>query len=364
MDYPALRREQLGRFLLENDLDAFLATKVVNVTYLTGFTGDSSYLLVGKDRVLLVSDGRYTEQLHEECPGLALHIRPPAQRITEAAIEVLGKLPFRRIGFESTHLTVGEFEKFKSGLPTIEWKPCEDVIEKLRVKKDASEVSAIREAIGIAEAAFERFCKDLRADDTEKDLGDRIEMYVRSAGGRFGSFEPIISVGARAALPHAPMTGKKVRDGELLLVDWGASGRLYKSDLTRVLATRRISPKLEEVYEVVLRAQSRAIERIRPGVKAQDVDAEARAVFEEAGFGQFFSHGLGHGFGLEIHEAPGLRPNNDTILEAGMVTTVEPGLYFPGWGGVRIEDDLLITADGCERLSSLSRDLRSVLFDA
>ncbi len=364
MDYPALRREQLQRYLVENQLDAFLVTKVVNVTYLTGFTGDSSYLIVGRDRELLVSDGRYTEQLGEECPGLPLHIRPPSQRITEAAVEVLGKLPFRRIGFESAHLSVAEFEKFRSSLPAIEWQPCEDVVETLRVKKDASEIDAIREAIRFAETAFNRFVNELKPEDDEKELGDRIEMHVRAAGGKGTSFTPIVSVGERAALPHAPASRKRVGEGELLLVDWGASGRLYKSDLTRTLAVRKVSPKLQEVYAVVSRAQARAIERIRPGVKAQDVDAEARAVFDQAGFGAFFSHGLGHGFGLEIHEAPGLRPNNDMVLEAGMVTTVEPGLYFPGWGGVRIEDDLLITETGCERLSSLTRDLETLVFDS
>ncbi len=361
MDYPALRRERIRRFLFENDLDAFLATNVINVTYLTGFTGDSSYLIVAPGRELLVSDGRYTEQLGEECPGLPLHIRPPAQKITEAAVEALGKLPFRRIGFESAHVSVSEFEKLKASLPVIDWKPCEEVVEKLRVRKDPSELAAIREAIGIAESAFARFRAELKPADAEKELGDRMELLIRASGGSCSAFTPIISVGERAALPHAPLTQKRVGEGELLLVDWGARGRLYRSDLTRTLAVRRISPKLEEVYELVLRAQTRAIERLRPGVVAQDVYAEARAVFDDAGFGPLFSHGLGHGFGLEIHEAPGLRPANETVLEAGMVTTIEPGLYFPGWGGVRIEDDMLITDDGCERLSSLSRDLE--IFD-
>jgi Xaa-Pro aminopeptidase len=139
-------------------------------------------------------------------------------------------------------------------------------------------------------------------------------------------------------------------------VDWGASGRFYKSDLTRVFATRKISPKLEKVYTLVLKAQARAIRHIRPGVKAHDVDAEARSVIAEAGFGQFFGHGLGHGLGLQIHEAPWLRQNSDTVLQAGMVTTVEPGIYLPGWGGVRIEDDVLVTPDGCEVLTGVAKE--------
>src|SRR5262249_42607332 len=142
-----------------------------------------------------------------------------------------------------------------------------------------------------------------------------------------------------------------------VLVDWGASGRFYKSDLTRVLATRRISPKLEEVYRVVLTAQERAVRSIRPGVRAHEVDAEARSVIAQAGFGDFFGHGLGHGLGLQVHEAPALRPNSEAVLQPGMVTTVEPGIYLPGWGGVRIEDDVLVTPDGCEVLTRVPKDL-------
>src|SRR5262249_36301676 len=157
--------------------------------------------------------------------------------------------------------------------------------------------------------------------------------------------------------PHAPLTDRTIAESELLLVDWGASGRLYKSDLTRVLATSKISPKLEEVYTVVMKARERALHAIRPGVEARSVDAEARTVIAEAGFGDFFGHGLGHGLGLQVHEAPAVRPNSNDVLQPGMVITVEPGIYLPGWGGVRIEDDILVTPDGYELLTSVKRDL-------
>lgn len=359
----AERRHRLARSLSEESLHGFLVTSPVNVTYLAGFTGDSSYLLVGKTETLLVSDGRYAEQLQEECPGLKVHIRAPGQRITEVTGGVIDKLGWRQVGFESNQLTVAEYTKFQEVLPTVAWKPAADTIEKFRIRKDESEIAQLKEAIGLAERAFARFRVSIQPDDTEKQLGDRLEMYLREEGARCGSFPSIVAVGARAALPHAPLSNTKAMDGELILVDWGASGRLYKSDLTRVLAKRTILPKLSQAYEVVLQAQARAIRKIRPGLKAREIDAEARCALEEAGFGEFFSHSLGHGIGLELHEAPSLRPQSETVLEPGMVFTVEPGVYLKGWGGIRIEDDVLVTPDGCEVLTSVTRELQALACD-
>jgi len=220
--------------------------------------------------------------------------------------------------------------------------------------------------IKIAEQAFTVFRNLLRPTDTEKDLCDAMEWYVRHIGGQETSFRPIVAVAERAALPHAPPTNRTVNSGGLLLVDWGVNGGLYKSDLTRVLDTRTNSTfamhkgdatKLEEVYAVVLQAQQAAIDAVRPGVQGKDVDAAARNVIADAGYGDFFGHGLGHGIGLQIHEGPAIRPLSTTVLEPGMVFTIEPGIYLPDWGGVRIEDDVLVTADGCEVLTRLSRQL-------
>jgi Xaa-Pro aminopeptidase len=356
MDYPACRRQNLARFLQQESLDALLISNPVNVTYLTGFSGESSYLILGTTNTLLVSDARFTVQIQEECPGLDTHIRPTSQPLPQAVAEVLGKLGARTVGFEAAHLTVADLETLSQLMPAISWKGARDRVESLRVVKDPSEVAQIREAIAIAERAFTMCQAMLRPEDTEKELSDNLEYYVRRAGGRCTSFPSIVAVGDRAALPHAPPTNRRVAEADLLLVDWGASGRFYQSDLTRVLATRTISPKLEQVYQVVLRAQARAIAAIRPGVPAQAVDAVARNVIEEAGFGQYFGHGLGHGIGLEIHEAPALRQTSAVPLQAGMVVTVEPGIYLPGWGGVRIEDDVLVTPDGGEVLTHVPKD--------
>jgi Xaa-Pro aminopeptidase len=357
MDYPAQRRQQLAQCLADEGLDALLLSSPVNVTYLTGFSGESSYLVLTRERPVLVSDFRFTEQIAAECPGLEAFIRPPTQTLHQAVAEVVGRLGCRAVGFESGHLTVAEWETLRDLAKTVDWKGGRDRVERLRAVKDPSEVAQIREAIAIAERAFTVFRALLRPEDREKDLCDALDHYVRRAGGAGASFPPIVAVGERAALPHAPPTEKAVGEADFVLVDWGASGRFYKSDLTRVLATRRISPKLEEVYRVVLTAQERAVRSIRPGVRAHEVDAEARSVIAEAGFGDFFGHGLGHGLGLQVHEAPALRPNSEAVLQPGMVTTVEPGIYLPGWGGVRIEDDVLVTPDGCEVLTSVTKDL-------
>jgi Xaa-Pro aminopeptidase len=360
MDRAPLRREQLRRLLASEQLDAFIISHPVNVTYLTGFTGDTSVLFLSRVRDVLVSDFRYIEQLAEECPGLETYIRPAIQKLPGAVAQVVNQLGCRNVGFESSAVTVAELEALKNQAPSVIWKGASDRVEQLRAVKDDDEIAQIRAAIRIGENAYTAFRCLVRPTDSEKQLTDVMEDLVRRAGGQATCFPTIVAVGERAALPHAPPTERTVASGELLLVDWGVTGRLYKSDLTRVLATRKISTKLEQVYMVVLNAQRRAIQAIRPGVQAQSIDAEARGVIAAAGFGDFFGHGLGHGLGLQVHEGPAIRPGSDTVLQPGMLFTVEPGIYLPGWGGVRIEDDVLVTPDGCEVLSRLSRQLEAL----
>jgi Xaa-Pro aminopeptidase len=369
MDYPARRRQQLVQSLPEEGLDLLLISNPINVTYLTGFSGESSYLLVSPSRALLVSDGRFTQQLAEECPGLDVIIRPPQQPLAQAVAATLNQFGGRSVGFESNHLTIAEREQLGGLTPSLEWKGGYERVERLRAVKDPSEIEQIREAIAIAERAFGMFRAMLRARDTEKELSDALEMYIRRAGGKCSSFPSIVAVGERSALPHAPPTNRAVDEAELLLVDWGAGGPFYKSDLTRVLLPRknrsfsqlagreRLDSKLETIYAVVRAAQERAIAAVRPGVPAREVDAAARGVITEAGYGPYFTHGLGHGIGLQVHEAPALRASSTDVLEPGMVVTIEPGIYLPGWGGIRLEDDVLVTPDGCEVLTSVSKEI-------
>jgi Xaa-Pro aminopeptidase len=364
MSHHQTRRDNLRRCLADEGLDALLVSHGANVTYLTGFTGDSTALLVFRDRDLLVSDPRYVGQIADECPGLATHIRHPTQRLLEVVGALPGQHGCRAVGVESAGLTLADAEMLRGAAAEVDWRPAGDRVEKLRMVKDAVELAEIREAIGIAERAFAALRAVIRDDDDEKSLADDLEALVRRCGGLGCAFPPIVAVGERAALPHCPPTARRVRESELLLIDWGATGpRGYRSDLTRVLRRRRTpssppgGPRLEEVHALVAKAQQAAIRAIRPGVAARDVDAAARAVIAEAGFGEQFNHGLGHGIGLQIHEAPFLRATSDAVLREGMVFTVEPGVYFPGWGGVRIEDDVLVTADGCEVLTGVPRGL-------
>jgi Xaa-Pro aminopeptidase len=372
MSVFASRRERLWQTTVQEGLDVLLITSPINVTYLTGFSGDCSYLIVGKTKTLLVSDGRFKVQIAEECPGLDAYIRSPALALPAATIAQLSKFSPRAIGCESGHLTVAEYQTLSDGVKTAAWKPDQDRVEKLRQVKDEGEIAQIREAIVIAEKAFTIFRAMLRPDDTEKELADALESYVRRAGGKETAFAPIVAVGPRAALPHAPPSSHQVKENPLLLVDWGAQGAFYKSDLTRVLWTynnvafpagRKPSDKLQAVYAVVAEAQRRAIAAMRPGASSKAVDTIARGYIAEQGYGDFFTHGLGHGLGLQIHEAPFFRPNTDVTLEAGMVVTCEPGIYLPDEFGVRIEDDILITPDGTEVLTRCPRELDECVVD-
>lgn len=355
MERYQARRDRLRRLVRQAGADALLVTNFTNVTYLTGFTGDDSYLLLRRKGETLLSDPRYTTQLGEECPGLDLLIRRPGVTMHQAIRRAVGRAKIVRLGAEADSMTLGLRDKIAKELPRIEIVPLGGLVEKLRERKDADEVARIREAIWFAEKAFGVLRASLRPEKTEKQVADELEQQIRLFGARGCSFPSIIAAGPRAALPHARATSKPIGNVDFVLVDWGADGNLYKSDLTRVLITGKISPKLERIYRVVLKAQEQSIAAIRPGAVAQDVDAIARRVIDEAGFGRYFGHGLGHGLGLEVHEAPRLAAKVATVLKPGMVVTVEPGIYLPGWGGVRIEDDVLVTPSGHEVLTSVPK---------
>lgn len=355
------RRDRLRSCLGTEDVDGLLIISNANVGYLTGFSGDSSLLVLTTSRDVLVSDGRYSEQLAEECPDLETCIRPVSGQLIPTTADAIAKLGVRRLGFEAEHLTVSDFELLKAALPAgTEHKPVSGRVEALRAVKDDGEIAAIREAVAFAERAYMMLRDSLSPEHTESDVADALEANLRRCGATAASFPPIVAVGANAAKPHArPTNQARLRDADFVLIDWGATGRPYKSDLTRVVATGKVTSEFRTIYECVLRAQQLAIALIRPGAKTGDVDAVARQAINAAGFGNRFDHGLGHGIGMEIHEAPRFRPNAEELLRPGMVVTVEPGIYIPGWGGVRIEDDVLVTADGYELLSHLPRDLES-----
>ena len=358
-DRYALRRQNLLPITKVAEADAFLVSADVNVRYLTGFTGDSSYLLTGPGCELIITDSRYTTQLQEECPGIELYVRKVTETLPAAVATVLKKARLTTIGYESQRLVAETLEALRTELPTVEFRPVSGKIEsELRAIKDEQEIAETRAAVRLAERAFDLMKASLTPDTTELEAFWELERAIRRFGGEGMSFSPIVAVDDRAALPHYFPHPTPVREARMLLVDWGAqtfSG--YKSDITRTLFPQPPSRKFEKIYQTVLKAQQRAIRSIRPGRKCNFVDRKARGYIDDAGFGKYFGHGLGHGIGLEIHEQPRFAPVSETELRPGMIVTVEPGIYLPDQGGVRIEDDVLVTEDGCEILSTTPKDL-------
>ncbi|MCS7046433.1 MAG: Xaa-Pro peptidase family protein [Gemmataceae bacterium] len=359
-----VRRERLTSQLRDAGVDAFLVTQPINVSYLTGFTGEASYLIVTATKAVMVSDGRFVTQLAEECPDIETAIRPPKQSLIQATARTLQALGAATVEYDGGYLSVRELQLLGESAPTIDWKFGWGRVEALRQIKDEGEIAQIRHAIDLAERAFLAWRATLRPDDTEKNLADDLEHAMRRAGAKSSSFPLIVAAGARSALPHAPPTDRRLAAAPLLLVDWGACGTfLYKSDLTRVLLNHNnvaipgsaTVERIRRVYDVVLDAQAAALVALRPGVQVQHVDAAARRVIVEAGFGDCFTHNIGHGIGMMIHEAPLMKADSEVVLQPGMVVTVEPGIYLPGEFGIRIEDDILITPDGAEVLTHLPR---------
>lgn len=359
--YCERRRNKLRRWLRKQSAEALLVTNFSNVSYLTGFTGDDSYLLVRSDGDVLISDSRYTEQLSEECPGLDVHIRNRDQTMAKAVARVVQRAKIQRLGVEADSLTLTAHARLAEAVPKVEIVPLSGGVELLRAVKDKWEIERIRVAVEYAERAIAVLRAALTPEHTEKQLSDLLEYQMRSLGAKSSGFPSIVAVGPRAALPHAVPTANKVAESSILLVDWGANEELYRSDLTRVFVTGKVTPKLKRIYEVVLQAQAAGIAAIRPGVSCADVDRAAREVIEEAGYGRYFGHGLGHGVGIDIHEPPRLSGSSQTELQAGMVVTVEPGVYLPGWGGVRIEDDVLVTRDGHEVLTQVPKQFDEII---
>ncbi|MCA8992819.1 MAG: aminopeptidase P family protein [Planctomycetaceae bacterium] len=350
-DFKARRNKV--RTALFDRCDALLVTNETNVTWLTGFSGDSTWLLLTETEEILISDFRYLIQLDEECPGVATCIRKSQVRIHEAAADLIRDRKIGRIGVESHALSFESFLQLNEALGDAEIVDTRWEIEEIRSVKDEGELQEIREAVHLAAKGFDYLKAILTPEITEVELAHELEHAMRRFGADGVAFPPIIAVGDRGALPHYRPGDLRIKDADTLLVDWGAQTRLrYKSDLTRTLVTGELTQRFEEIYNVVLAAQEAAIAAIRPGKSCAEVDAVARDYIAEQGFGEYFDHGLGHGFGLNIHEQPRFSKLSTQVLEAGMVVTVEPGIYVPGWGGIRIEDDVVVTSDGYEVLSA------------
>ncbi|MEM0926881.1 MAG: Xaa-Pro peptidase family protein [Planctomycetota bacterium] len=351
------RLQSAMALLDEIQADALLVTNETNVRYLTGFTGDSTYLVVSKDGVLLLSDGRYETQLTQQCPSIPSAIRSPSEMLPSLTQSVLTDGGYRRVGIEADDLSLASFRRFSRLCPDVEWVESTGSIQRLRMIKDDGEIAITREAVRIAQESWLQIREQLKPDWTEQRVAYALESAMRSMGAEGCSFDPIVAAGPAGALPHYEPSPARIGDGSTLLVDWGAKYEGYASDLTRTYYRDGPTERFRKAYEVVLEAQLAAINTIRNGVSAADVDAAARNVIGNAGMGEAFKHGLGHGVGLYIHESPRMSASSADTLETGMIVTVEPGVYFEGDFGIRIEDDVLVKEGGCEVLSSLSKGL-------
>lgn len=373
--YAARRQKVFRRALKEAKaaIDVLLINRVEDVSYLSGFTGDDSFLLIwpaqagrpGKGgepgEACLVTDGRYSEQAAKECPDIRCLVRkgPMSQAIAEA----IGKRRCRRLGVQADCLTLNWPPALAKALPRTKTVPIGGVTNAARQIKDESEVASIRKAIRAAEGALQALLNQGRkafVGRTERQVAAELEYRMKLAGADKPSFDTIVAAGPHGSLPHYRPADVRIGSDEGVLIDWGAMVGGYCSDLTRVVWPGRIPPKMAEVYEAVRKSQLAGISAVGPGRTFKAVDFAARDVISRAGYGPQFVHGLGHGIGRQIHEMPGIGQQAKGGLSAGMVVTVEPGIYLPGVGGVRIEDDVLVTPQGRKKLSSLPTALEAM----
>jgi len=350
------RRERALKGLKALGARNLLVTSPFNVSYLTGFTGEDSFLWLTQTEVVLMSDGRYEEQIESEVHGVEVLIRTPSMSIVDAASHALNKWSGRDVYIEGSTTSVWQWERFKELMPTKSVVSCTGVVERLREIKDSHELNLIEDSITVAQKAFRATTELIQGGMTEKQLADELEFSMRRLGAESAAFKTIVGVGPRSALPHGRPSSKRVDESSFVLIDWGAKKDFYLSDLTRVVLTDKPPARLEKMYLAVLEAQRAAIAEIRPGAIMGDVDIAARKALEKAGLEKRFTHGLGHSFGLEIHESVRLGKGQKRSLEVGMVLTVEPGVYIPGFGGVRIEDDVLVTEEGNRVLTDLPKE--------
>ena len=352
----AQRLERLRSVLPEARADALLVSGLANIRYLTGFTGSSALLLVSDHDAVLFTDGRYKVQAGEEVQGAKVAVaRGP---LVSALIGSLKRRRLRRLAFEKGRASYEPYEALRLRLEGCRLRPLGGAVEQLRAVKDAGEIEAIRRTVELNSAVFETSLEQFQPGRTEAEVANAIEHTMRLLGGEKPAFETIVAAGARSALPHARPTHNVLRKNELIIVDQGVILKGYSSDMTRTLALGDPGREARRVYQAVLEAQMAAISQVQAGIKAEQVDREARMVLQKHGLEKAFVHSTGHGVGLEIHEPPRLGRREKTKLEAGMVLTIEPGAYLEGVGGVRIEDMVLVTDRGCEVLTPTPKDLR------
>ncbi|MCL6522521.1 MAG: Xaa-Pro peptidase family protein [Firmicutes bacterium] len=354
------RLARLREAMERRGLEAVWITGEKNRYYLSGFRSSAGALLITRDRSCLITDFRYVEAARQGAPGFEVHRhgQGPEEDMLAVALRILEEESVHNVAFEEGQLSWAAGEELRRRWHGLEVVPGGGLVEELRRLKDPAEVEAVATACRIAEEALEEVLPELKPGVRESDFALALEWAMRKRGAEAAAFEFIVASGPRGALPHGYASERRVQAGELVTIDFGASWRGYASDVTRTVAVGHVDEEQRRVYEIVRQAQQAGLEALRPGATGGEVDAAARERIAREGFGAAFGHSLGHGVGLDVHEAPRLAAGSEERLEPGMVVTVEPGIYRPGWGGVRIEDTVLVTADGYRNLCSSSKELR------
>ena len=353
--YFGKRIRQLQERMAGANVDAFFTLAAPSMRYLTGFTGEEGYLLVLHDGVHLVLDGRFTTQAKEECPGVDVILY--AGHFSRSIADLLVTGHAHWLGFEKERVSFVQAEQMRAAFPSVTMVPTENVVEGMRIVKDTHELDKMRAAGHIADKAFNAMVHQLKAGMTENDVAALLEYEMRKAGAQGTSFSTIVGSGVRGALPHGIASGKVIRRGEVIVIDFGVNYEGYMSDCTRTVALGKQPADVLDVYAKLRAAQQLGLDCIKAGVSSRSIDTAVRGKLGESGLAQYFTHGLGHGVGLEIHEAPRLSQGTDTVLELGQVVTCEPGVYLPGRYGMRIEDSVIVTATGFESLTELPKEL-------
>ncbi|MGD0498223.1 MAG: Xaa-Pro peptidase family protein [Bryobacteraceae bacterium] len=362
-EYDA-RRQAIANGLGERGLDAFLVAFSPNLRYLSGFTGSSGNLLVMPGHSILFTDPRYTLQAAQEASAARhgpVQLRIAKGPLAASVAAAIASLGLRRIGYEPARMSCDAYESLQARLPMrAAFQPVKGWIEALRMVKSPLEIERVRRSVRTNSRAFEHVAARVRPGMTERDLAAQLEYRMRRLGAEKPAFETIVASGVRSALPHAQPTAAPLGPGALVVVDMGAFQEGYASDMTRMIFLGAPGAKVKRTYQAVREAQLAAIDAVRPGVPAASVDRAARSVLRRHGLDKAFVHSTGHGLGLEIHEPPRLGKRETTRLCVGMTITIEPGVYLEGWGGIRIEDTVLVTERGCEVLTPTSKELLEV----
>ena len=350
-----MRLTKLREALAAEGLDAILITQPENRRYLSGFTGSAGVLLISADEAIIATDFRYYEQVEKQAPDFCL--AKITDKFKALLPELVQQVGAKRVGFESTHLTVDQHQQWLEVAEGFELVPTKELVERIRAVKDDDELGKIRKAIALSDEAIAHIVGFIEPGMTEKEVAWELEVFMRTRGAEKLAFDLIVGSGPNGAMPHATVSERVIRAGEPIVIDLGAMIDGYNSDLTRTICAGQADDKFKEIYDIVLTAQLTAEQSIRPGMTGKQADAIARQVIEEAGYGENYGHGLGHGVGLAVHEKPTVGRLSEDVLEPGMVFTVEPGIYLPGWGGVRIEDIVVLREDGAEVLTQASKDV-------